>query len=63
MRQFLILLILSLSCYFIWQAVRIRDRNEFRAFLKGHGEKVFLIVAALTILLVAQFFLNSTKLL
>lgn len=63
MRQFLILLTLSLSCYFIWQAVRIRDRNEFRAFLKGHGEKVFLIVAALTILLVAQFFLNSTKLL
>ena len=63
MRQFLILLILSLSFYFIWQAVRIRDRNEFRAFLKGHGEKVFLIVAALTILLVAQFFLNSTKLL
>jgi len=63
MRQFLILLILSLSCYFVWQAIRTKDRNEFRAFLKGHGEKVFLIVAALVILLVAQFFLNSTKLL
>ena len=63
MRQFLILLILSLSCYFMWQTIRIKDRNEFRAFLKGHGEKVFLIVIALTILLVAQFFLNSTKLL
>lgn len=63
MRQFLILLILSLTCYFLWQTIRIKDRNEFRAFLKGHGEKVFLIVAVLTIILVAQFYLNSTKLL
>ena len=63
MRQFLILLILSLSCYFAWQYTRTKDRNEFRAFLNGHGMKVFLIIAALVIGLVAQFFLNSTKLL
>jgi hypothetical protein len=63
MRQFLILLILSLTCYFLWQYIRIRDRNEFRKFLNGHGQKVFGIIAALTIILVAQFYLNSTKLL
>ncbi len=63
MRQFLMLLILSLSCYFLWQYIRIKDRHEFRAFLKGPGEKALLIVAVLTIILVAQFYLNSTKLL
>jgi hypothetical protein len=47
----------------MWQTIRTKDRNEFRAFLKGHGTKVFVIVAALVIGLVAQFFLNSTKLL
>ena len=63
MRQFLMLLVLALSSYFIWQAVRIRDRNEFRAFLSHHGFKVFMIVFVLTALLVAQFFVHSTQLL
>jgi len=63
MRHFLVLLIWALGMYVLWQTIRIRDRNQFRAFLKGHGEKIFLIIAALLILLVAQFYLNSTKLL
>jgi hypothetical protein len=63
MKHFAILLLFALGAYGIWQFISTRERNEFRSFLKGHGEKVFLIVAALTILLVAQLFLNSTKLL
>jgi hypothetical protein len=47
----------------MWQFISTRERNLFRSFLSGHGTKVFVIIAALVIGLVAQFFLNSTKLL
>jgi hypothetical protein len=63
MRQFLALLILALAGYFLWQFVTTGERNLFRSFLKDHGTKVFLIIVALTVLLIAQFYLHSTQLL
>jgi hypothetical protein len=63
MRQFALLLLFAIGAYGLWQFISTRERNLFRSILSGHGTKVFLIIAALVIVLVAQFFLNSTKLL
>jgi hypothetical protein len=63
MKHFAILLLFAIGAYGMWQFISTRERNLFRSFLTGHGTKVFVIIAALVIGLVAQFFLNSTKLL
>ena len=63
MRHFALLLLLALIGYFGWFYAQTRQRNEVRGFLATHVLKVLLILITLLMLLIAQFFFNSTKLL
>lgn len=63
MRHFALLFIFSLICYFGWFYARARQRNEVRGFLAAHVVKILVILVVLQLALVAQFYLNSTKLL
>ena len=63
MKHFVLIIILAVGCYVLWQAANGEQRHKARKFIKRHGPRIGIILVAALLLLSAAYYLPSTTIL